>query len=435
MKLILFTLLALAGLSSCSTDSNKQVTNPADYTKYLVASNKTTHLQQVDEEIAYWNSRFTETPDDIIARGKIAGLLTQRFSYSGNIAEVNKADSLYSLVNQLNRVNSSSTYRSLATNAITQHKFRVAQAYIDTALAMGDDKYLSTLIEFDIAMELGNKNRARKALTTLENKTSFEYLIRASKYQDHVEGDLESAIVLLETALETLDSNNKNAVWLWTKSNLADLYGHANRFVESYQSYLDVLNFDHEYYHALKGIAWLAFSKDKSPDAAQKILLFLQSQHPVPDYDLILAEVAAFQGDNATEQKHLVSFRKKTSDVMYGNMYNKYLFNLHADIWNDHQEALRIAETEVAERPTGEAFSWLAWAQCRLGENEKALQTIQTYVENKCFEPDALYYAGKIYAANGNKKMARKFLEDARSSAFELGPQLTQEITEALNEL
>ena len=64
-------------------------------------------------------------------------------------------DSIYQLVNQLNRKNSSGTYRSLAANCITQHKFLQAQLYIDSALILGDDKYQSVLMEFDVALEPG----------------------------------------------------------------------------------------------------------------------------------------------------------------------------------------------------------------------------------------------------------------------------------------
>ena len=422
--------------SSCTFFRNeKPITNITDYEKYLQPKKEKDQLKKIDTEIAFWQKRFITSKDDIISRSKIAGLLTQRFTYSGSVTEIHQADSIYQLVNTLNKINSSSTYRSLAANCITQHKFKQAQLYIDSALQLGDDKYQSVLMEFDVAMELGNKYRARKALNSLVNKNTFEYLIREAKYMDHAEGNLDAAIGLMEKAWEEIKNGNNTSVWLWTKSNLGDMYGHANRFKESYQCYLDVLAKDPEYYHALKGIAWLAFSKDKNTSEAKRIVAYLKQQHPVPDYELLLAKIASFENNETEKNIHIENFITWVSNVGYGDMYNKYLFNVQADELKNNALALAIAEKEVQHRPTGEAFSWLAWAYLKNGQKENALKTIRLYVATNCFEPDALYYAGKIYQANGDARNARKFLKDAYNSSYELGPALSIEIKNALKEL
>ena len=435
-KQILGITLLFFLLSSCSLfKRDDKVTNRKDYEQYLQPGKEKIQLKKIDSEIAFWQKRFTKSSDDIVARAKIASLFTQRFSYSGNIHEIHQADSIYQLVNHLNRKNSSGTFRSLAANCITQHKFLQAQLYIDSALNLGDDKYQTVLMEFDVALELGNKIRAEKALNKLTDKNDFSYLIRESKYKDHAEGNLNESISLMEKAWDQIKDGNNNSIKLWTKSNLGDLYGHANRYKESYQCYLDVLAKDPEYYHALKGIAWLAYSKDKNITEAKHIIHYLRQQHPVPDYDLLLAEIASFENNTLEKVNWEQQFIAKISNVMYGDMYNKYLFNLRANELNDPKAALALAQKETSNRRTGEAFSWLAWAYLKNGQKEKALKTAQYYVEEKCFEPDAVYYLGKIYLANGNNKKAKKYLEEAYESSYELGPTATKEIKEALKQL
>ena len=409
------------------------VTNPKDYAAYLQPPVNNTVLQHIDQEMQLWQSRLQTSPDDIIAQAKIAGLLTKRFSYSGNIREVHQADSLYKIVNRLNHINSSGTYRSLAANCITQHRFKQAQEYIDSALVLGDDKFLTVLMEFDVAMELGNRYRARKALNSLVDKTSFDYLIRAAKYKDHAEGNLDAAIVLMEQAYDEIKDNP--ALAAWTKSNLGDLYGHANRYAASYQCYLAVLASDPGYYHALKGIAWLAFSHDRDVTNARKILLYLQQQHPVPDYDRLLAAIADYEKDDIARQQYEQKFLSATRDTLYGDMYNKYLFNVQVEEPANARQALQTAQREVQNRPTPETFSWLARAYCEQGDTAKALETARLYVENKCFEPEALYNLGLIYRAGGNKKTARKYLLEAQNSAYELGPVLAARIQQTLTDL
>jgi tetratricopeptide (TPR) repeat protein len=410
------------------------ITNPKDYAKYLQPS-PNTGLQQINTELDFWQGRLAKTPGDIIAESKIAGLLTRRFAYSGNIAEVHMADSLYRQVNYINHTSGSGTFRSLAANCITQHRFLQAQQYIDSALALGDNKYVTVLMEFDVAMELGNYYRARKALNSLADKTSFDYLIREAKYKDHVQGNQDEAIRLMEKACDKIKDNPTPSLHLWIKSNLGDLYGHANRFRESYRCYLEVLQKDPHYYHALKGIAWLAFSHDKDLVNARKIVAYLQQRHPVPDYELLLSQMAAWEHNEAAQKEHLAKFIAATNNKLYGGMYNKYLFTIEANDLNNAAVSLHIAQQEVQNRPTPEAFSWLAWALCKNGDMHKAMEMARLYVANKCFEPDALYYLGKIYQTGGEKAIARKYLMAAYNSSYELGPVMTQQIRESLQKL
>jgi tetratricopeptide (TPR) repeat protein len=431
MKPITWLLFILISLTACK---QKQVTNPKDYSRYLQPT-QNTRLQQIDAELVFWQNKLHNAPGDIISASKIAGLYTRRFSYSGNIHEIHCADSLYRQVNYLNHTTGSGTFRSLAANCITQHRFLQAKQYIDSALALGDDKYVTVLMEFDVAMELGDKYRARKALNSVADKNSFDYLIREAKYKDHVEGDLDAAITLMEKAFDKIKDSPNPSLYCWIKSNLGDFYGHANRYRESYKCYLDVLATDPHYYHALKGIAWLAFSHDKDVANARKIVAYLQQRHPVPDYELLLSQIAAVEKDSVQYKQHMELFMNATSNTLYGGMYNKYLFSIEADEMNNAARCLQIAQEEVAHRPTPEAYSWLAWAYCRNGAVSKAMETARAHVAGKCFEPGALFYLGKIYQAGGEKAQARKYLKFAQESAYELGPVISGRITETLKAL
>ena len=112
-------IIALSFFSACR---QKPITNPKDYTAYLQPS-PNTPLQQIDTELDFWKNKLVKTPGDIISQSKIAGLLTKRFGYSGDITEIHQADSLYQDVNYLNHKTGSGTFRSLAANCITQHRF------------------------------------------------------------------------------------------------------------------------------------------------------------------------------------------------------------------------------------------------------------------------------------------------------------------------
>lgn len=426
--LVISGFLVYLWLQSCN---HSQVTDVNDYFFFIQPGLSNTALKLIDAEKQKLQAHTERNPGDMHAHIKLACILAQRFSYSGNIADLYASDSLYNYPGKKN----AATFRALADNCITQHRFKQAQAYIDSALALGDEKYQAIQLEFDIAMELGNYPRANQVLKSLANKNSFEYLIREAKYEEHVNGDLYKGTRLMEKAYETLPANASPALYVWTKSNLGDMYGRANRFRESYKCYLEALQKDPHYYPALKGIAWLAYSHDRDIVNAKKIIHYLKQHHHLPDYDLVLAEIAAFEKDFIAQHTHRNNFLSAVHSGMYGDMYNKYLFNLQADKLNDADKAFDIAKQEVKNRPSPEVFGWLAWAYFKKGDISNALQTSGWYVESKCYEPEILFYVGKIYRANGNKEMARKYLQEASLGSFELGPAASEEIKEMLADL
>lgn len=432
---IFIAIFSLFVLTACK-QTIKPVTKVSDYEKYMhIQLTDSIHsLQRIETDIDFWMHRLKKDPDDAVAKVSLAGLYGSRFKVAGDINDIHTSDSLYLIANFLFKLNSSSLYKALSANCVTQHKFQQARSYLDTALMMGDDRYLTLLMRCDVFIELGQLQAARQSLDQISDKSDFDYLIREAKLLDH-EGDLKGAVKKMEAATQKAVESKKDALYIWAKSNLADMYGHANRYKESYQCYLDVLQKQPDYLYALKGIAWLAFSHDKNCDEAKRILYYLSNLHPVPDYDLILAKIAAYENDKIAEEKLLNHFIAAVSDSRYGDMYNKYVFYLATDKMKDPDKALKIAEREVNNRPTAQSFDLLAWAYYNEGNEKKALQIAKDHVEKRSFEPDALYHLGMIYASAGDHSRAKRYLQQAENSVFELGPSMADQIKTALQNL
>jgi tetratricopeptide (TPR) repeat protein len=425
----------VSAFASCK-NSIQTITKVSDYDKYMHigSADSMRSLQRIKADMDFWMQRLKKNPEDVVAKVSLAGLYGARFKTVGDINDIHTSDSLYLVANPLFKINSSSLYRSLATNCITQHKFLQAQLYLDTALNMGDDLYLTYLMRCDVAMELGNLYMAEQALTHIADKNNFDYLIRKAKLLDH-KGDLAGAVNKMESATQKAVESKKDVLFLWAKSNLADMYGHANRYKESYQCYLDVLAKKPDYLYALRGIAWLAFSHDKNTTEAKRIVNYLKTLHPVPDYDLLLAKIAAYENDRSGEEDLTARFVTAVSDCRYGDMYNKYIFYLMIDGNKDLAKALEIAQREVNNRPTSQSYDLLAWAYYNLGRKEEAVKIARSYVEDRNYEPDALYHLGVIYAHTGDLKKAKHYMQEAESSAFELGPQFYAQVHSSLRSI
>jgi tetratricopeptide (TPR) repeat protein len=414
---VLFLLGLSYGLYNYFTPT-KPIVVEKEIKAFLLPSNKT--INYINKEIIFWQQKLTTNATNTVAQSQIAKLYTERFVATGNIADVHKADSLYKIVNHTNKFSTSSTYRALATNCITQHQFKQAKLYIDSALVLGDEKYASNLLAFDINLELGNTFEAKNIIKTLV-PNNFEVLIRLAKLEDH-EGDLEKAISYMEKALVKIKETNNTNLLCWTLSNLGDMYSHNGEFTNAYNNYTTVLKIDSSYYHCLKGIAWLAFSNDKNIELAKEILQFLNAQHPVPDYNLMLAEIAKYENKQQEYLTYINKYTQQTANVMYGDMYNKYNFYVASNELNNTDKALQIANTEVANRPTADSYNLLSWAYYKKGDLQKAATIATQYVEGKSFEPDVIANLAVIFKAAGNNKKAKQYYQSFKESSFELGP-------------
>ena len=209
----------------------------------------------LSEELKFWEERLKKNNNDEAALAKLGSIHAELFKSTGLVEHILISDSLYTRVLKNYPKGNVEIYQSLAANAITQHKFQSAKDYTEKALALKDKKATSLLILVDVSLEIGDYATANLVLREFKNKNSFAYLIRKAKLKDH-EGHLDSAIVCMEKAYRRIKGNK--ALSQWTRSNLADMYGHAGRIKDSYDLYLEVLKDNPNDDYALKGIAWIA---------------------------------------------------------------------------------------------------------------------------------------------------------------------------------
>ncbi|MEZ4959972.1 MAG: hypothetical protein R2830_09145 [Saprospiraceae bacterium] len=409
------------------------IVNPADYEAFMVKNHIENAQAELAGQISFWKNKLEAQPTNFVYQKKLAGLYAADFKLSAQVESLRTSDSLLQNINH-RFPGQVGVLQSLAANAITRHAFREAEAYMTQACNTGEKKFANSLMLTDVHLERGNFYAASSLLKDVASTSHFDFLIRQVKLQDQ-QGDLKKAIESMEQATALAKSSGSKSVVNWALSNLADMYGHDGRVEKSYQTYLEALSCEPADLHSLKGIAWVAFSHDKNTAEAKRILHFLQTIHPVPDYDLLLSKIAAFEQDDKQAAAYRESFIAKASNPAYGNMYKSYLCELKSERTESTPEALAIAKAEIAERPHPKSYSLLAWTSFQNGQDQEALRILQQHVMEQTGEPVALYHTGLILKATGHEKEARKFLEEALQASFELGPVLAHDIEENLAQL
>ncbi|OAD46248.1 tetratricopeptide repeat protein [Polaribacter atrinae] len=421
--LLFVTFLTLTG---CNLAPNKQITNVNDYNSYLSVQ-KNQALENSTSEFNFWKTKLDNTPNQYPYNAKLAAANATMFKITGNIDALKEAEQNLLIANEKTSYNSTGYLRSLARNYISQHRFKEALALATKAEAIGENLQQTQYLLFDVYLELGNMPKVEEYLSKVKNLKDFDYLIRLSKYNDHI-GNLDNAIKYLEVSLEIAKSSKNNYLMQWNYTNLADYYGHAGRIKDSYNAYLSALALDENDSYAKKGIAWIVFSYERNPAEALRILETVTKENAAPDYHLLKAEIAEYMGDIAEKENQIEKYVAKVANKNYGVMYHKYDVLLFADDASKKEIALQLAQQETQERPTVQSYDLLAWSYFKNGDAKKALEISRNHVIGKTFEPEALLHTAKILKANGKIEEAKVLKEELLGAVYELGPLTEKEI-------
>lgn len=422
LSILFFTTILLV---SCDQKPN-QVTAQKDYNKYLeIQDNKSRDF--IQGEIDFWQKKYDKAPNQISFLSSMASNYSKLFENTGNVKYLYKAEELLVRVNTEFKYAYVGNIRSLGRNYISQHRFKEALVLANKALVIGEGMKETQKLLFDVNMELGNYTDAEKNLKHLTDGKDFDYLIRVSKWNDHL-GDLKTAISLMEKAKEIAIVNDNKYLKIWTYSNLGDLNGHAGNIKTSYDYYLKTLEIEPNNSYALKGIAWIAFSHERNTKEANRIIDNILKSHQAPDFYLLKAQIAEYENNSTLKNTNLNAYFNMLNTINYGAMYNKYNTLLYADDKNTAAKALAIAKIEIAHRPTPDSYDLLAWSYYNLGDSKKALEIAEKYVVGKSFEPQLNYHLATIYKANNLPAKIVPIKEELLSSIYELGPNLEKKI-------
>jgi tetratricopeptide (TPR) repeat protein len=423
MKSHLMILAALMLLGACRKNESK-ITNRLDYEQYLGSMEVPTSSKYFE----LWNSKIKPDSIQLSSFGVVAGEYQRYFKASGDIRYLQKAEQALERAVEIAAIGKAGYNRSLARNYISQHRFREALQLALTARKYGSGLKETYNLLFDIEMELGAFGNAEKYLDSIKDFSDFGYLIRLAKWNDHL-GDTESAIAFMEKAAAKAESSSNKSLMLWTYTNLADYYGHAGRISDSYSYYLRSLRIDPSDAYAKKGIAWIIYSYEDNPGEALRILDSVTEYHRAPDYYLLKSQIADYMGDDKKRLINLDQYFKTIKEPGYGDMYNTYSIAFYLDQAIQYDQALRLAETEVANRPTPNSYGLLAYCYFKRGELDKALDLVNDHIAGRTEEPEILLYVAEIFKAAGKVPETRELKSKLLSSKFELGPASDHIIT------
>ena len=429
MKNVFASLCLSVLLLGCNGQGDNDVTfatNPEDYTSFLQADPIKSYASALEEK-EFWSKRLGSDSTGVGDLGPLAGAYSKLFETSGAIQHLKDAEQVYKKAITVAAIKIQDGYkRALAKNYITQHRFKDAITLLEESYAGISNKHATELLLFDCYLEVGAYSKALQLLKKIENINQFDYLIRISKWSDH-QGDLSAAIGYMEKALTIANSRKNLALQIWTNTNIADYYGHQGDIKASYNHYLKTLALQPDHAYAKKGLAWILYSKEHNITQASVLIDHLLKNHNLPDYYLLKAEMASYQGDSVLSEEYMQQFFTLANNPLYGDMYNTH--KIRALVKTDPYKALQLAQKEVDNRTTPQSYQLLALAQLASNQKQEALATITNFVVGKTSEPMALLYSAQVYKANGMLDKVTALKTALLPASYELGPEIYKQVT------
>ena len=429
MKNVFASLCLSLLLLGCNKQGDKDVTfttNPIDYTSFLQADPIKSYAAALEEK-EFWSKRLGSDSTGVGDLGPLAGAYSKLFETSGDIQYLKDAEQVYKKAITVAAIKIQDGYkRALAKNYITQHRFKDAITLLEESYAGISNKHATELLLFDCYLEVGAYSKALQFLKKIENINQFDYLIRISKWSDH-QGDLSAAIRYMQKALVIANSRKNLALQIWTNSNIADYYGHQGDIKASYNHYLKTLALQPDNAYAKKGIAWILYSKEYNTAQALELIDHLLANHNLPDYYLLKAEMASYQGDSVLSEEYMQQFFTLANNPLYGDMYNTH--KIMALVKTDPYKALQLALKEVDNRTTPQSYQLLALAQLASNLKQEALATITSFVAGKTSDPMALLHSAQVYKANGMLDKVTALKTTLLPARYELGPEVFKQVT------
>jgi len=428
MKNIFASMCLSLLLLGCNKQGDKDVvftTNPKDYTSFLQADPIKSYAAALEEK-EFWSKRLGSDSTGVGDLGPLAGAYSKLFETSGDIQYLKDAEQVYKKAITVAAIKIQDGYkRALAKNYITQHRFKDAITLLEESYAGISNKHATELLLFDCYLEVGAYSKALQFLKKIENINQFDYLIRISKWSDH-QGDLSAAIGYMKKALAIANSRNNLALQIWANTNIADYYGHQGDIKASYNHYLKTLALQPDNAYAKKGIAWILYSKEYNTAQASELIDHLLANHNLPDYYLLKAEMASYQGDSVLSEEYMQQFFTLANNPLYGDMYNTH--KIMALVKTDPYKALQLALKEVDNRATPQSYQLLALAQLASNQKQEALATITSFVAGKTSEPMALLHSAQVYKANGMLDKVTALKTTLLPASYELGPEVYRQV-------
>lgn len=351
-------------------------TRRASATRPVVVSPTLTASERREIEITFYSERAARDTMSAADRARLALLYLDRARESGNFADLQRAEAAARASVRLRESHNASAFGLLASALMSQHRFREALVAAERAEAIEPGVASQRALIGEIALELGDYDRARVVFDSLRREplSDIASLRLARWYEisgrpDLAEGRLNAVLSDWKKLPEPAPANVA-----WIHARLADLALKGGRlvFADSVLAVgLKVAPADHRLLSAAARLAARQERWDSAIAIGERAIAVTMDPLTLG----VLSDAWASRGDGAKAAQYAGGMRSVAFADTAGFPHRAWsLWMLDHD--RDIPEVLRLARAELRVRKDVYGYDLYAWALHKSGRAREAREAM-----------------------------------------------------------
>lgn len=379
-------------------------------------------VASLDERVAFWETRVAANATDYSSTIALIDAYLDRVRSTGDLSDLERAQDALDRARSLAPVGDVRLLLRAGQVAFTLHEFNEARDAATEALERDPGNETAVALLGDSSLELGDEAAALEAYQELEPlAATAPVLTRLARY-DLLTGDDEAAEYKMRAAIAASEVEGFAEQIASYRYQLAELLRGENRVEEAARVYELILESAPDHVPALGGLARIREAQGRRPEAIE-LLERATARLPTPQLVADLGDLHALDGDEdaAAESYALVERIAEVAQAT-GSVYDRQLILFLADHERRIEDAVSLAEAEIATRTDVYGYDALAWALFRSQRFEEADEAARQAMRLGTPDGRIFYHAGLIAEARGRDSEALDLLTRAAEHRSALPP-------------
>lgn len=388
----------------------------------------------IDDRIAFWEARIAANATDYSSTLALIDAYLARVRASGDLSDIGRAETALDRARSLAPVGDVGLLLREGLVAFTSHDFTGARDAAAELLRRDPGNESGVALFGDASIELGDEAAGIESYLELEPIATAPVFSRLARYSLLI-GDVDAAETQMRSALDAAIRQGFPDQVASYRFQLAEFMRGENRIDEAAAEYEAVLDVLPEHAAARAGLARVREAQGRRAEAIE-LLERTTAALPSPQFVAELGDLYALDGDagRAADSYALVE-RIAEVAMATGGVYDRQLVLFLADHDLRPDEAVRLAEAELATRKDVFGYDAYAWALYKAGRIDAAADAAAEALRLGTPDGRILYHAGMIAAADGRPADALDLLARAEMHGAALPSLQVQALTETLDAL
>ncbi len=389
----------------------------------------------LDDRVAFWEARVEAQPGDYLSAIQLVGALLERGRATGDLADLERASVALDRAAEVAPAGDAALPLVRGQLAFALHDFAGARADAELALELDAGNASALALLGDAAVEGGDYESAAMAYAELAREGRTPPILSRLARHEWLTGDPDAAMLLLEEAVaRALDEGFADQIAFY-HFQLGEMLRGSNALDRAADAYTAALEAQPLHVPSMAGLARVREAQGRRAEAIE-LLESATQRLPTPDFVAALGDLYALDGDEEqAELKWALVERIAEVARATGGVYDRQLVVFLADHARGTDEAVALAEAEIARRTDVYGYDALAWALFRAGRLAEADEAAAEAMRLDTPDGRIRYHAGLIAEALGRDSEAAELLRQAGERSAALPPLQVRELQDALARL